>query len=164
MPQSSSSSSSSPAAVCGVTLRTSEVAFADGSYAITLTVLSATCLDKELFVFQRKPRMALGVFDQFSHVASPADLEEYPVGQPTAAVPFFRLAQATLVFRELDLLMCSLQAAKKDICMLVETINQMDVLSECQFTVDGDGVTPCLPFQDVFIWDQSIWNSGVLWG
>lgn len=140
----SSSSSSSLVSACGVTLRTSRIAFASRGYTITIAVLSANCLDKELFVFQRKPRMALGVFDQFSHVASPADLEEYPVGQPTDAVPFFRLAQVTLVFRELGLLMDSLRAVKQDICLLVETINQMSELSECQFTVDKDGVTPCL--------------------
>lgn len=145
---SSSSSSSSAVQTCHVDLHVGAVQISEEGYAITVTVMDAVCLPRELLVIQRKPTAGTGFRDVFSNVASPADLEEYPVGEPVVDYPFYRVAQATLVFRDLGLLMSCLADLKRDICQLVETINQMEQLDECQIVIDKDGVTPCLPIPE----------------
>lgn len=143
--RSSSSSSSSLAPVCGVELDISPVTQANGGYTSVLTVLSTVCLPTELFVFQRKPSTPVGAYDEFSHVASPSDIEEYPAGQAASHTPFYRLDAVTLVFRELELLRQSLRDLKQDISALVETTNQLNNLTSYQLVIDEDGVIGANP-------------------
>jgi hypothetical protein len=128
-----------------VDLHCSAVTQASGGYSITLTAVKAVRLEKEIFVVQRKPNVSLGARNRFSHVASPTDLEEYSIGSPLSGSLFYRQASVTLVFRSLDRLMQYLQDIKRDICLLVETTNQNRNLTECEFVVDQDGASACLP-------------------
>jgi len=154
---SSSPSSSSWPLMRSVSLKTSQVAeYIEGvtqGYLIDVEVVEAIGLPKEIFVFHR----AAGTLstddeqakDNFSNVASPSDIEEYPVGEPETGIEFYRGLKTSLVFRDMDLLSQSLADLKTDICLLLETLQQMDVLSEQIIVIDENCVTrespPCAP-------------------
>lgn len=134
---SSSSSSSSAVPRCQVSLHVGAVQISSDGYSITAIIEDAICLPKQILVFQRTLTAEKDFRDGFSHVASPADIEEYPVDEPIAETPFYRADRVTLVFRHLGLLSRSLADLKQDICSLVETIEQMESLAESQLTIGG---------------------------
>ncbi|MFN2278164.1 MAG: hypothetical protein ACK2UR_11175, partial [Candidatus Promineifilaceae bacterium] len=122
-------------------------------YRVILEVVDAIGLPKEIFVFQRKVGSAGIRYDEFSNVASPADLEEWQAGAPEEPDPpgqlFYRLSVLTLVFRSLDLLQQSVTDIKQDICLLLESLEQMDQLEETLVTIDSTCISretpPCPP-------------------
>lgn len=144
---SSSSSSSSASVGCQVTLHFNAVSSTSLGYLATITVDSAQCVPFEIFVFQRVPGTlgGLGLHDEFSHVASPADIEEYAVGKPEDDSSFYRSKSITLVFGSLKLLKQSLRDLKSDVNLLIETIRQTQDMAECVFIGDGAGVSACSP-------------------
>ena len=136
---SSSSSSSTPAR--SITLRRSSpseyILGRTQGYLFTLEVIEAVGLDPEIFVFQRKPATGGGSRDEFSNIASSADLEEYPADEPETGGVFYRLATVELVFRNLDLGEQSMTDIERDINGLIESLNQMDTLVEATVVLDG---------------------------
>ena len=121
-------------------------------YRVTIDVLEAVGLPEEIFVFQRQ-QTASGINDEFSNVASPADLEEYPVDEPDEEGAFFRLKHIDLVYRSLELLEENLNDLKHDICMLLETLAQMDRLTSEIVVIDErcsiGGTDPCPPLPGI---------------
>jgi hypothetical protein len=109
-----------------------------GGFQITVYVEDAVCLGRELFVFQRKPGTVAGTIlrDEFSHIASPADLEEYEVGEPESHEYFFRLDNATFVFRSITLLRDSLRDIKNEILSLIQSIEDMMVTEESVVVIE----------------------------
>lgn len=141
-----SSTSSSSATVRRVlTITRSKISkFVDGrtqGYRVRFDVTDAVDMVTEIFVYQRRPGTLPDspVRDEFSNVASPADLEEYPVDAPVSTSPFFRLRYADLIFRSLALLEQSSSDLLSDIAQLVETLDQFDVLTERLVTITGKG-------------------------
>lgn len=142
---SSSSSSSSPSSDGGryVRLRKERpVRYVDGrtqGYRFRLEVIEAANIPAEIFVYQRKPGTLPGAapIDEFSNVASPADLEESPVGAPGPDAPFFRLTYVELIFRNLDLAEEAIEDLENDIRCLIESLDQMDHFEEEEITLTG---------------------------
>ncbi len=87
-------------------------------------------LEREIFMYQRTPVLYKGSShkDVFQGIASPADMEEYPIGDPSTGSPFFRLAIADLVFRDLDRLTKSIELIAKDTEELIRAMAGLDVL------------------------------------
>ncbi len=107
-------------------------------YSTTLEVRAVgACSEKDIFVFQRKPGGRAGFRDEFSHIASPVDMEEYPQGQPVGRMSFYRLASVTLVFRNLDLLRQSSNDLARDVQGLIESTEQMSELRETLVRIEG---------------------------
>jgi hypothetical protein len=127
--------------------------FDDGrvqGYRITVEVIEAVGLVEEIFVYQRMTLVQGNApQDDFSNVASPADLEEYPLSEPTEDSPFFRLKTIELVYRDLELLNENLNDLKRDICMLLDSLAHMDQLIEEIVVIDercaAGAVDPCPP-------------------
>jgi hypothetical protein len=125
-------------------------------YRLNLTITEAVGLTTSLFTFQRKIGADSDRFDEFSNVASPSDIEEYPEGAPDEPAPpgelFYRLDEVSLVFRDLDLLYQSLQDIRQDLCALIESLWQMDQLQEQTVVIDENcvqqGADPC-PFPPI---------------
>ena len=114
------SSSSSSDLQRSLTLRRSEPAeYVEGrtqGYRIRYDVVEAQLVVPEIFVYQRKPGSAgEGPVDEFSNVASPSDLEEYPADEPETGGQFFRLSYIDLVYRSLSLLQTSISDLEQDI-------------------------------------------------
>jgi len=97
-------------------------------YRLVLTITEAVNIDKYLFVFQKRPADTAGnIRSEFTNIASPADVEEYPVGyNPNDTETFFRSDTVDLVFRTLDLLNDAWRLMEVDFTALIETYCQMD--------------------------------------
>lgn len=79
-------------------------------------------LPNEIFVYQRV-NLGITYSDQFVNVASPADIEEYPVGDPASSeVPFYRLPYVDLVFRNVQLSNDAWAGIKQDVGELIRTL------------------------------------------
>jgi len=154
---SSSLSSSSWPLTRSVTLHICEPeVFVDGrtqGYRVDIEVTEAVGLPKEIFLFQRKFDANYAEYDEFSNVTSPADLEEYPVDVPEdidrTRDTYYRKLSLSLVFRDIDTLYKSVQDIKQDICALLESLNQMDQLTDTFIIIDENCVRhetpPCPP-------------------
>ena len=138
----SESSSSSVALTRSLMLKRSEIAkYVEGrtqGYRVRFDVSEAVCMAAEIFVYQRSPGAIAGtMIDEFSNVASPADLEEYPVDKPVLTTGFYRLSYVDLVFRNMALLLQSAEALVCDISVLVTALNQLDLLTEHTVVLTG---------------------------
>jgi hypothetical protein len=108
-------------------------------YLVTYEAIEAVGMPLEIFVFQRNPApLQVGQADVFSNIASPSDLEEYPVNEPAPRGFFFRRSRIDLVFRNLELLRQSLIDIENDVRLLTESLDQMDEFTESEITIDGD--------------------------
>jgi hypothetical protein len=155
-----SSSSSSSELTRSISIRKSPISqYVEGrtqGYRVRLEVCEARLIPAEIFVHQRRPATTISgsPIDEFSNVASPADLEEYPAFEPDDTSAFFRLSYVDLVFRSLDLLNKAVDDIMDDIRCLVESLEQIDELSseEC-ITITGEGVPeePCVPVIKVVV-------------
>jgi hypothetical protein len=97
-------------------------------YRLYVTIKRATNMSPAIFVYQRMPEGN----NQFTNIASPNDLVEYPLDQPATepgSPPFLRLDHADLVFRNLDLLVDAALTMITDVCELVRSLNYMDSLA-----------------------------------
>jgi len=111
-------------------------------YRIVVNATESSGIPKEIFVFQRKPGSgadpAVPYLDEFTNIASPADLEEYPVGAPIDPnAPFFRMATVDLVFRSEELAADAWAGILSDAAGLVEALNYMDNLSQVEEVIIG---------------------------
>jgi hypothetical protein len=105
-------------------------------YRMTMAVTAWENIDPNIFVYQIKNRPGFTGLDfYFVNIASPGDIEDYPIGQPAdlaapGLYPFFRLAEADLVFRNIQLLEDALSAIDQDVEGLIEAYDDMDQLAE----------------------------------
>lgn len=85
-------------------------------YRVVLTITNVENIPEEVFVFERKS----GGNIDFANVASPADIEEYPVeASATLSDIFFRRNSVDLVFRSIDLLNEAVEAIVEDLRGLI---------------------------------------------
>lgn len=114
-------------------------------YRIVVTAVEAGGMPKEIFVFQRRPGdgYTAAYNDTFENIASPADIEEYPIGAPDDPnAPFFRMAAVDLVFRSEELAIEAWNGIISDVTGLVEALNYMDELSQVEEVIIGTPPTP----------------------
>ncbi len=132
---SSSSSSSSATPRRGIRLRraaqTRFVANAVDGFRFTVTAHSGHDMPDEIFLYLRRPANPTTgeEADEFASVCSAPDLEEYPVGEPTGTPPFFRAAEIDLVFRSQGEADEAWELIKREVEVLVETLNLNDRLT-----------------------------------
>lgn len=63
------------------------------AYRLQITAVAISNMPKEIFVYRKEPSTALGAPTEefFSHVCSPADLEQFPTNDPlTGEPPYYR--------------------------------------------------------------------------
>jgi hypothetical protein len=117
-----------------VVLDCSEVIQANNGYQVTLTIVETVGVEKELFVFRRTVPGGL-IRQNFSHVASPQDLLDYPVYTLNSSVMYTRRNETVLVYRDVLALKQGLEAIKHDICSLIESLNQAEQLREASVII-----------------------------
>lgn len=105
------------------------------AYGLQVEVVNAVDMPSKIFVFQRAVQSATDpeantLGDKFVSVADPVDLEQYPEDVPDVAhaVPYYRKAAVTFVFRsvaELEEVKALLDA---DVTRLVESLKALATL------------------------------------
>jgi hypothetical protein len=102
-------------------------------YTYKVEVLEAIDLPPEIFVFLRipKPSDPSQSDDEFQNIASPADIQEYPVLVPVPGAnrPFFRLSEVLLDFRNEKLAEDAWRCMQADFEALLEALNANAQLS-----------------------------------
>lgn len=109
-------------------------------YRMKVEVVEAAGVSPSIFVYQVKPGISEegGPVNEFTNVASPADLEEYGLMPPDAGnpAPFYRLAAVDLVFRNQTLLESAWAKIKSDVEELIQSLTFMEnlvVMEEVDF-------------------------------
>jgi hypothetical protein len=99
-------------------------------YRIRVVVTEAIGVNPNIFVFQRRPLTVADTYDdRFENIASPADLEEYPVGAPADLNrPFYRLSEIDLVFRSVSNVEEAWNILLAEVADLIYTLDQMEAL------------------------------------
>lgn len=142
---SASSTSSSATPRRGIKLRraaqTRFVANAVDGFRFTVTAHTAVDMPEEIFLYLRRPYNPATAeeADEFTSVCSAPDLEEYPVGEPIGTPAFFRLAEIDLVFRSQAEANDAWELIKREVEVLVNTLNLNDELTvEDDVQIGGD--------------------------
>lgn len=129
----SSSSSSSSDAGCGTVRyislrkRVSDT-YVDGrtqGYLLQISIAEACRIDEAIFVFRRTVDTTDEVQDQFDHLASPYELLNLPVGDPSPGDELFRMDAVDMVFRSLELLNQAFTDIVSDVQELISTLNKL---------------------------------------
>lgn len=136
---SSSSSSSSPDCRYGIELTKEiskyEVTGRPQAWRMRVYVSKYYGLNPNIFVYLRRPATSeSGEYrDTFEAVASPVDLEEYPVAvpEPVPAPQFFRLSDIDLLARNITLLDETWEAIQNDRDELIRTLSKI-----CELKLD----------------------------
>lgn len=101
-------------------------------FTFTVEVVEASGIPAEIFVFLRVPEPSdPGESDDvFQNVASPTDLEEYPIGQPylDSNHKFFRRSEVTLRFRSESLAEDTWRCMQADFDALITAIGEASQL------------------------------------
>lgn len=123
--------------------RSQSAVYVDGrtqGFRFKVEVVEAVGVDPNIFVYQRKPIISgTSHEDVFTNVASPADLEEYAVGDVACPTePFFRLDCIDLVFRNITLAEDAWAAILQDVDQLIETLGFMNDLSSMEEVTFGE--------------------------
>lgn len=107
-------------------------------YRFTVEVEKAEGITDKIFVYLRK--IINGeVFDEFTNIASPADIAEYPEDEPVEQIgtpPFFRLSTIDLVFRNITLADDTWLGIQQDCAQLIQTTeyeNNLDIEETVSF-------------------------------
>jgi hypothetical protein len=107
-------------------------------FRIRAKVIEVEGLDANVFVYQikRKPGYTYADYS-FQNVASPADLEEHPAGEPAdinaaGVYPFFRMDEIDLVYRSVKDVEDTIVKLEQELTGLIEAIDWMDTLLEGQ--------------------------------
>jgi hypothetical protein len=102
-------------------------------FKFKVEVVEAVGLPPEIFCFLRipKPSDPIQSDDVFQNIASPTDIQEYPVTtpEPGANRPFFRLSEATLEFRSESLANDAWRCMQSDFDALLTAIEEGSQLS-----------------------------------
>lgn len=131
-PSSSSLSSSSSGSTRSISLCHDSIAqYTDGEqsgYQLDIRVIEAINITSSIFVYHRYYGTA--PHDTFENVASPVDIEEYPISEPVDEFSTrFRLSTVSLVARDPGLLHQSWVDLLQDVSELVNSLNLMDVVA-----------------------------------
>jgi hypothetical protein len=95
--------------------------------AFKAEVVEASGMSGKIFVYHQSPVGPTGnTFSEFSHVASPVELQEIPEDAATSTIPWFRTDKLVVWMRCFDDLVTAKQMLVDDIETLVRSI---DVLS-----------------------------------
>lgn len=100
-----------------------------GSHRLQMWVETYAEIEPEVFVFQKKQPVPPNVdeYDEYTNIASAADMEEYPINAPDAQLaPFFRLSSMDLLFRSVSLLYTSLATMEADLHALINNLDHLD--------------------------------------
>ena len=90
--------------------------------ALKVEVVRATGMSGKIFVFHQKPAGSGGnSYAEFSHVASPVDMNEIPEDACSETVPYYRTDSVTVWFRCMDDLVAAKQLLADDIGSLQRT-------------------------------------------
>lgn len=103
-------------------------------YQLDVRVAEAVNITSAIFVYRRY----LGAVprDEFTHVASPADIEDYPAVEPADEFhPFFRLSTVSLVARDVGVLNQNWLDLLRDVNALVDSLNLMELVSAEQLEI-----------------------------
>jgi hypothetical protein len=113
-----------------------------------ISVIESYNVTPNIFVFMRKESVAEGQpgVDTFESVASPVDIEEYPVENPEPDVSpaFYRLSSIDLLSRNRELLDITWDAIKQDCDELVLTLANI-----CELEADDTHQSGYLPGDEV---------------
>jgi len=118
----------------GVRLRrfaqTRFVANAVDAFRFRVEAFDNYLMPKEIFRYERKAWPSGGTVDAFDGVASPVDIEEYPVGEPNAGdvIQYFRTHEIDLVLRTQREADEAWRVLREEVDILIETLNLMDDL------------------------------------
>ena len=95
--------------------------------AFKAEVVQATGMSGKIFVYHQSPKGPTGnTFSEFSHVASPVELQEIPEDAASSTIPWYRTNKLVVWMRCADDLVTAKQMLVDDIGTLVRS---MDVLS-----------------------------------
>jgi hypothetical protein len=96
-----------------------------------VVVVEVVGVDDALFAYQVVPTVGGGTeySARFSHICSPADIEEFPKGAAESGKDFFRLTEIDIIFRNLKLLEDAWEKIQNDFTELVRTLENMNNLS-----------------------------------
>lgn len=96
-------------------------------YPLRIETVDAIDMPAEIFVFQRTVESAMNDCnaDEFNRIASPDDLEEYPVSvpDPVSEQPYYRTNTVTLYFRCIKDLRETRDLIDTQVSGLVRTLN-----------------------------------------
>jgi hypothetical protein len=102
----------------------------DTGYYVKFTLSNAVEMPLELFVHRvTLPSLVTTEGVEFSHVASPVDIEEYPVGLATVIYSdFFRTNEAEFLFKTIDLTTKTRLDFQSRVSDVVAKLNLLDTL------------------------------------
>ena len=116
-------------------------------YALKVKVEEAESMPSKIFVFQRGQKQTNDgtIEDHFINIGSPMDLANVPEDEPLldSGIPYYRLDEVTLYFRNLDDLMETKNDISGDIFNLVQTYKYLENIDDFEeldtkiYTRDG---------------------------
>lgn len=108
-------------------------------YAFRAEVIEAVGMSGKIFVYHQSPAGPTGnTFAEFSHIASPMELQEVPEDAASTTVPWYRSDKMVVWTRCADDLVTAKQMAVDDIGALVRAVNVLS--SENDFVNQTDVV------------------------
>lgn len=100
------------------------------SYRVKLEVTSSEDIPKEVFVKQRfKDFKTLKIDDVFVAVATPVQLEDFPINAPNDKESFFRDFQIDLISRNIDYLNDLVDSILLEVNKLVDECNALNTFA-----------------------------------
>lgn len=112
-----------------------------GAIRLRITASDPLNMEAAVFVWHRLPKSPFQdeAIDVVSHIASAADMAEFPVDEPTlAGIPYFRRSYVDFLFRSTTECEAAWERAERDVGVLVESLKALDVLSEVSTVCIGD--------------------------
>ena len=148
-----SSSSSSSAVDCYIIVQKQAlekyVAGSDQGYRLRVRCTEASCCDTNIFIYHS---VCVNPFtgqyqDEFDHVASPSDLEEFPIGSPsedTDAPQYYRHDELDVVLRSELLAGEAWETLTQEIKALVQSLKKVqdnNLTAVSTYLIDSTDVT-----------------------
>lgn len=111
------------------------------SYKMIVKAINAQEMPAEIFIKQRLRNFVQDKFeDNFVAVATPTQLEDFPVNSPNADSSFYRVSEIELVGRLPEALDAVFDTLLFEVQKLVQDLNSLDILDEAKFyEIDKDG-------------------------
>ena len=115
----------------------------EGSYSITLEVMSTENINKNVFIKQRLRDFVANNFDDvFVAVATPAYMEDLDIGAPSADTSYFRTDNIQLISRNPDYLEQVFESILKELQKLLNDTASLDALStDGIYSIEADSIT-----------------------
>ncbi len=121
-----------------------------GIFRLRVVAHDPVGMEADVFVCLREPanHKTGELKDVFQNVASPVDMEEYPIGAPTTGeteFPFFRVAEVELDFRSTYDYQTALTDIREQVSVLISGLNRLDLMKETStLTVGEEGSSESL--------------------